>query len=255
MKKTAWLKTFVTIVLTTLIVSVIFILTKGCPLTRLPRMEHIDRVVITNMERGMEKEVTDSENIELAVKLIHFLNYVPFSAASESFKPLITITYMMDDGTEIYVSANNTDVFLNNKGHRLKDGKIFVNLTNGVFFFEEYAADDSYNMVTDLSNEEVEPFAETVKQQFLNHDWKSLSENLQYPITIDGVTCNNPDEFLSADFEASLNPVFFEKLEEEDCREMFCNWQGIMLGETGQVWLNEYSGTLKISAVNGLTES
>ena len=39
---------------------------------------------------------------------------------------------------------------------------------------------------------------------------------------------------------------------------MFCNWQGIMLGETGQIWINEVldeeytSQGLMITAINDL---
>lgn len=39
----------------------------------------------------------------------------------------------------------------------------------------------------------------------------------------------------SGSFDDNLADDFFTALEEEDCKEMFCNYQGIMLGETGQV--------------------
>ena len=48
---------------------------------------------------------------------------------------------------------------------------------------------------------------------------------------------SNSAEFLEASgsFDGSLDDAFFSALENEDCVEMFCNYQGIMLGETGQV--------------------
>ena len=54
----------------------------------------------------------------MAVKLINFLNYVPFSTASDTYEPLIIITYVLDDGTEIKISANNTEVFKTIKSFR-----------------------------------------------------------------------------------------------------------------------------------------
>lgn len=106
---------------------------------RPPRMEDIKEVTMTDTESGVKKEFVDEENKELAVKLINFLNYVPFSTASDTYEPLIIITYVLDDGTEIKISANNTEVFLNGNGHQLKDAEIFGNLTKAVFFSEETA--------------------------------------------------------------------------------------------------------------------
>lgn len=116
-------------------------------------------------------------------------------------------------------------------------------------------APDYYSVAADLPGEEVEQFAKSVKQHLLNRDWKALSEDMRYPITIDEKTYNSPEEFLSADLNSSLNSMFFVELEEEDCREMFCNWQGVMMGKKGCVWLNADSGSMKVSGINGLTES
>ena len=110
---------------------------------RPPRMEDIKEVTMTDTESGVKKEFVDEENKELAVKLINFLNYVPFSPASDTYEPLIIITYVLDDGTEIKISANNTEVFFNGNGHQLKDAEIFGNLTKAVFFSEETARESA----------------------------------------------------------------------------------------------------------------
>ncbi|MCQ5146813.1 hypothetical protein NE476_31580, partial [Enterocloster bolteae] len=57
-----------------------------------------------------------------------------FSTASDTYEPLIIITYVLEDGTEIKISANNTEVFFNGNGHQFKDAEIFGNLTKAVFF-------------------------------------------------------------------------------------------------------------------------
>ncbi|PNV59011.1 hypothetical protein C0033_26270 [Clostridium sp. chh4-2] len=126
---------------------------------------------------------------------------------------------------------------------------------------QEPADEDFYSLATDIPAADVEQFAKRVKQQLLTQDWNALAEELSYPITVDGVTYNSREEFLAADFETELNPYFFVELEEEDCKEMFCNWSGVMLGETGRVWIIEAmnedfsSQGLKVRAINGLTES
>lgn len=144
MKKVTWRRNLVTVVLTVSIVSIIYVLTKGWLLMLPPRMEHIEKVIVTNIETGTEKTFTDDENIDLAVKLINFLNYVPFSTASDTYEPLIKITCVLKNGTVINLSANNTEVFLNGKGHRLKDAGIFVNLAEGVLFLEENEVKEQY---------------------------------------------------------------------------------------------------------------
>ncbi len=122
---------------------------------------------------------------------------------------------------------------------------------------------DYYSIATDMSSAVVENYADQIKQQFLQHDWPAISEEIAYPITISGVTYNNSTEFLAASksFDSSLDEAFFEALEEEDCKEMFCSWQGIMLGETGQIWIGEVldeenaSQGLMITAVNDLLKN
>lgn len=104
-----------------------------------PKIENIEKVTVTENETGIVKEFADSENIELAVKLVNFLNIVPFSTASDTYEPLISITYSLKDGSEIHLSANDTEVLLNGKGHQIKDPRVFINLSEGVFFFEENA--------------------------------------------------------------------------------------------------------------------
>ena len=54
---------------------------------------------------------------------------------------------------------------------------------------------------------------------------------------IDGTEVGTKEDFLKLDLENGLNPYFFVELEEETCREMFCNYQGIMMGATGRVWI------------------
>ena len=123
------------------------------------------------------------------------------------------------------------------------------------------AVDDNYySAATALSRSDVESYAARIKQMFLEHDWSAVSSEISYPITISNVTYNSSEDFLdaSSSFDSILGDAFFSALEEEDCIEMFCNWEGIMLGDTGQIWIGEVldaestSQGLKIIAVNGI---
>lgn len=119
-----------------------------------------------------------------------------------------------------------------------------------------------YRVATGISSVDVERYAAQVRQQFLAHDWTAVASEIAYPVAISGVTYSSSAAFLEAseNFDGNLDDAFFSALEAEDCVEMFCNYQGIMLGETGQVWIGEVldeslaSQGLKIIAVNELTK-
>lgn len=119
--------------------------------------------------------------------------------------------------------------------------------------------EDYYAMVTYAPAEEVELFAAGVKEDVLLKDWESLSGKLSYPIQISGKVIQNAKEFLALDIDNKLNQEFVNAIDKESCREMFCNYQGIMMGETAQIWIasvDNGSGQwkLKVIALNGLMD-
>lgn len=125
------------IVMTVLIVG-INIFTNGMYLWGLPRINDIQSVNITYPSVTDDvKEISSSEDIELALKLTGFLKYDLFGEVNSEEEPAITITYFLKDGTSKTISANNTTVWWNNKIHVIKDKEMFVNLTEGIFFLED----------------------------------------------------------------------------------------------------------------------
>ena len=117
--------------------------------------------------------------------------------------------------------------------------------------------EDYYRVATSLPASEVEQFALDVKSDVLVKDWESLAEKIVYPITISGSTLNDSSAFLELDIEGMLNPEFVNAVAAESCREMFCNWQGIMMGATGQIWIGSVDNgkgqwELKIIGINGM---
>lgn len=115
-------------------------------------------------------------------------------------------------------------------------------------------AEDFYNVCTSHSAIEVENFASEVRSLILAKDWNGLSEKIEYPLTVGETTCADSTAFLALDLDANVSQDFLDGIEAETCREMFCNFEGIMMGESGQVWINETAGTgeLKVTGLNGL---
>ena len=132
------MKRFARLLIRILVVSFIIIsgnlLIKGVPLIGRPNTERIERVEIKHSGYpGDIKEFSDEKNIELATALLGYLNYSPLKGLSDDAQ-LIQITYIMDDGSEYEVIANNYTVWWNGKPRALKDDNTFVKMCTAVFF-------------------------------------------------------------------------------------------------------------------------
>ena len=117
--------------------------------------------------------------------------------------------------------------------------------------------EDHYQVASSIPVGVIEAFAEAVKADILLRDWASLSQKISYPIRIDYFEVSDGEGFRELDFATRLNPEFVKAMEEENCRQMFCNWQGISMGAAGQIWFGEIldrdgSSELKIIGINGL---
>lgn len=114
---------------------------------------------------------------------------------------------------------------------------------------------DYYSVCTSYSKEDVEAFAYLIKQQIMNKEWTALAENIAYPITISSVTYETQEAFCAENWDNCLNDEFYAGIDSESCTNMFCNYQGIMLGN-GEIWIAEVldnnmnSQGLKVIAVN-----
>jgi len=119
---------------------------------------------------------------------------------------------------------------------------------------------DYYKIATGKTAREVETFARTVKETLLAKDFEKMSELVAYPITIDGERIESQEEFLNMDYGSKVNPKFLKNVEKASYEQMFCNWQGIMLGDIGSVWIAEVldgdltSMGLKVIALNDLVD-
>lgn len=122
------------IVITTVIVFGGYIFMNGMFLIGIPKAENLQAVKIEYFEPNHEiKEITDSSKLELAVKITGFLNYSVFEKAEEPFEPKVTITYLLNDRTEISVAADNNAVLWKGKLHKIKQPDIFINISETIF--------------------------------------------------------------------------------------------------------------------------
>lgn len=138
-----------------------------------------------------------------------------------------------------------------------EDINVSEELTTEMYTTEQLAnvESDYYAICTTYSKEEIEMFAKTIKSYILNKEWDKLADKVSYPITIGNSECKSQDEFKRVAFDNILTDGFYAALENETCEDMFCNYQGIMLGN-GQVWFAEIidsesgKGELMVIAIN-----
>lgn len=120
-----------------IIVAAFSFLVEGVPLFGIPQTDEVARVVIEH--RGYPngvKEFTDTENIELAVALTGYLRYSPLKGLSDDNR-LIQITYILNNGSQCTVSANEYTVWWNGTTRALRNENAFVKLCTAVFFSED----------------------------------------------------------------------------------------------------------------------
>ena len=106
----------------------------GMFLIGIPKAENLQSVKIEYFEPNHEiKEITDNSKLELAVKITGFLNYSVFEKAEEPFEPKVTITYLLNDRTEISVAVDNNTVLRKGKLNKIKQPDIFINISETIF--------------------------------------------------------------------------------------------------------------------------
>lgn len=127
----------VTIIIVCIVTIALNLLIEGVPLLDTPKVENIERVIVTHADYPDDvKEMTDEYYIELAEALLGYLHYAPLKALTDD-APTIQITYVMDDKTEIVVKANNKVVWWNGSPRALQDEGKFVKMCTAVFYLQD----------------------------------------------------------------------------------------------------------------------
>ena len=125
------------------------------------------------------------------------------------------------------------------------------------------AVPGDYSGVTTLDAAGVEAFAAQARQLYLNEDWDAIAPLIDYPITLyPDVRIGDAEAFAAFMADKAVSDADIEAMAAENCAGMFCNDQGICLGD-GELWLRDiaFDGmeqvsepTLRIVAVNGLAD-
>lgn len=114
------------------------ILINGMWILGLPDLRDIQSASIAYPSLTDEiKEASNSDDVELALKLTGFLKYDLFAHADNNEEPLVTITYHLKNGNDQIISANHNTVWWNGKAYSMKEKDIFINLTEGIFFMND----------------------------------------------------------------------------------------------------------------------
>lgn len=114
----------------------------------------------------------------------------------------------------------------------------------------------------ELTESQVRPFFELLKESVKNNDKAKLSMHVQYPIKVyvpvnnakmkksKRTTIHNAKEFL-AHFDLIINKKVRDAVLKQSYDSLFCNWQGVMIGN-GEIWINSIVGndSLFIIAIN-----
>ena len=114
-----------------------------------------------------------------------------------------------------------------------------------------------YQAFSAMSKSEIEATADSIRKAYLDEDWESLKSLIAYPVMINGTAVENEEKFLKVMKNKKISSDSRQAMEEEDCRDMFYNGQGLCLG-SGQVWLidpsymTDETPVIKIKTIQGL---
>jgi hypothetical protein len=114
----------------------------------------------------------------------------------------------------------------------------------------------------ELTESQVKPFFEFLKESIKNSDKVKLSLHVQYPIKVyisennvktklsKRTTIHNAKEFL-AHYDLIINKKVRNAVIKQSYDSLFCNWQGVMIGN-GEIWINSIVGndSLFVIAIN-----
>ncbi len=120
-----------------------------------------------------------------------------------------------------------------------------------------------YSGATTMDAAGVEAFAAGARQLYLDGDWDAMAQLIEYPITVaPDVEISDAEAFAAFVADKTVSESDMAAMAAESCVGMFCNDQGICLGD-GELWLRDiaFDGfeqvgepTLRIVAVNGLAD-
>lgn len=121
-------------VLTVILVTVLYVVIWGLPVSGAPDPGDVESVSVKfGEEPGGAVEYTDGENIKTACGLLKDLNYKPFDEADQEDEVIVTIVFNMKDGTRKVAAANGTTCWWQGRAMALMQEGRFVETAQGAF--------------------------------------------------------------------------------------------------------------------------
>ena len=121
------------------------------------------------------------------------------------------------------------------------------------------ASDENYySGFSAMSKSGIEENADKIRKLYLAEDWEGMKTMIQYPVMINGAAVENEAEYLKIMKGKKLSDDSRKVMEEETCKDMFYNGQGLCLG-SGQVWLidpaymTDKTPEIKIKTIQGIS--
>lgn len=214
--------------------------------------------IFTYREKGIGKLLAVSIAVVLFLVIGTIVILLNNRIVSKQNVPIDNLGELEGNAVLEYDNCDNAEVEIT---HEISDIEEYGSALSGsdVSASSDETEEDYYRMSTSLTAEEVEQFAAEIKKDILQYNWDALAEKISYPIVISGITVHNKEDFLKLNIDGNLNPEFVEAIRTETCQEMFCNWQGVMMGATGQIWFGNVDngkGTseLLIIGINDMLE-
>ena len=91
----------------------------------------------------------------------------------------------------------------------------------------------------ELSQQEIE-FVKSLQVALESDNRNWISESVSYPLKVttqNGAKIVSNKEELLNDFEFVFNCEIKKAVKQQDLNNIFSNWQGLMLGSDGQIWI------------------
>lgn len=169
--------------------------------------------------------------------------------------------YTDGTGTLIFNSTGESFTWTDKKDN-VAEGMIFKIYTDEPATSDSAPADAAsdenyYTAFSAMSKAGIEENADKIRKLYLAEDWEGMKTMIQYPVMINGASVENEADYLKIMKGKKVSADSRKAMEEETCKNMFYNGQGLCMG-SGQVWLldpsymTDNTPEIKIKTIQGI---
>lgn len=193
------------------------------------------------------EEWTMTGSYDSASYCIEYTDCVKKNVVYKDVDVIDTEETVYSDGTGTFLfSISGDSVTWTDKKEDIANGKIFqldkdsVSDTNAPAEDEGSGDKDYYSAFSAMNKADIEKTADTIRKLYLAEDWEGIKKYVKYPVNVSGAEVKNEAEFDKYIKGKKVYADDRKAMEDEDCKDMFFNGQGLCLG-SGEVWLLDSS--------------